>query len=147
MLSGASSAELFICREADASSSGSEAPNLKLNAYGQCMAVGMSWPQRCFAEKLERSKCSLEQVHSLLGKTNPDYFQDGACLVLGAGLKPCSCLGESSVYGDVSRLVSQPRYGTPGQNEVQKLAVLQGSGGIAVVPSLAGFLGVRLLFK
>lgn len=48
MLSGASSAELFICREADASSSASKALELKLNAYGQCITVGMSCPETHF---------------------------------------------------------------------------------------------------
>lgn len=45
MLSGASSAELFICRETDASSSSSKAPNLKLDAFGQCivMAIKTFW--------------------------------------------------------------------------------------------------------
>lgn len=110
MLSGASSAELSICGEADASSYASKAPNLKLNAYGQCITVAMSWPEIHFGWKLRRLKCSLEPevICSLFGKTNPDYFQDGACLVLGMGMKQCRCPRQSSVCGDVSRLVSQP---------------------------------------
>jgi len=145
VLSGASSADLFICREADASSSASKAPNLKLNARGQCIAVGKSRPEIHFGWELRRLKCSLEQeaVRSLLGKTNPGDFQDRACKVLGVGMKPCSCLGESSVYGTVARLVSPPCSSTPGQEE----AILKGSEGIALVPNLTCFLGVRLLFK
>lgn len=48
MLSGASSAELFIYREADASSSASKAPDLKPNPYGQCITVEMSCPETHF---------------------------------------------------------------------------------------------------
>lgn len=74
MSSGASLAELFVCREADASSSASTAPNLKLNAYGHCTAVRRSWPEIQSGQKLRKMKCSLEEelVRSLLGKTNPD---------------------------------------------------------------------------
>lgn len=62
-------------------------------------------------------------------------------------MKRCSCVQGSSVYGDVSRLVSQPSYSTPGQNEIKKLVVLKRNEIIAVVPNLTGFLGVRLLFR
>lgn len=90
MLSGAFSAELFICREADASSEASKAWNLKLDAYRQRVAEERSWPEMRFGWKL-RLKRLLEPEVVAASWGRQILIISRSMLAFKSGMKWCCC--------------------------------------------------------